>query len=356
MRRLLLATLATASLGGGGFYYARHYVDLEKLAGPPIIARDENSRVRDMGERAVPALVSGLKNPKARVRAVCLSHLERLHQPQTSEAIVACLQDPDSEVRGAAARALRRIPGGDPQRLVDLLTAKEDYTIRRAALEALAFRAYAPAAPLAAAVLADDQEHPEVRNVALDLLAIVKTGRVGRSDCEPGEPPALAPQPIPADVSKTVARLIADPQLSWKLRRKVCWRLADLGELELALKCLQDSELDSDLRADIAVRLYRLPIQEQPRAIAALENVALNEDSPQRLRIDSAYSLFKMGRKLKAQFLIDALKSEDHSMRELAARTIGESDQDELFEALEQAQAAEKNRRVLGAIKKALGQ
>jgi HEAT repeat protein len=87
---------------------------------------------------AVDVLLASLTSPDPERRRVALRGLALAHQPRSAAAVTICLEDPEADIRGEAARLLGTL--GDPSAVVALrrvLVGDPDMEVVRAAEEAL---------------------------------------------------------------------------------------------------------------------------------------------------------------------------------------------------------------------------
>ncbi|HEX5268324.1 MAG TPA: HEAT repeat domain-containing protein [Acidimicrobiales bacterium] len=87
---------------------------------------------------AVDVLLASLTSPDPERRRVALRGLALAHQPRSAAAVTICLEDPEADIRGEAARLLGTL--GDPAAVVALrrvLVGDPDMEVVRAAEEAL---------------------------------------------------------------------------------------------------------------------------------------------------------------------------------------------------------------------------
>jgi HEAT repeat protein len=127
-----------------------------------------------MGSLAVPRLEQETRSDDVDVRKLAVDTLAGIGHPEAEGALLARLEDSDTNVRAAAAEALGSLEGGDSRRaLLRVVTdGGQESLVRFSALHALAAREH----PIEARELGSALDDPILRPAALPLLGCPEDG------------------------------------------------------------------------------------------------------------------------------------------------------------------------------------
>jgi HEAT repeat protein len=230
---------------------------------------------------ARPALLACLQDPQPNVRALACHALSRGGNTDTVAALFALLADPDLGVVHAAVGAIQSLGSDETERLALAATGSANVAERRAALRIVTYLGYEQSFALCQAAVGGDDER--LRDIALSALPNLDDERalpllLGAAGHASARTRAAAVRALgntvaSSQVVDTLTAALDDPD-AWT-RYYACQSLGKLGVLAASSKVearLSDSA--GQVRMAAVEALARIPGADAANALERLANVA----------------------------------------------------------------------------------
>ncbi len=305
---------------------------LEDLLGARRLAASQ--WLDEGGPQAQGLLRRGLTHPDPRVRARCLNSLDRVSDAQAVPGIVALLQDPDLNVRAMAARTLihqRGWPSAEPL-LAALRAPGQEPRIRVYLLDALSQAKTAEVVPDLVAAAANRSATLSERMMGVQGLQRMRVSSV---------------RPL-------LTTILLSPEEPSRLRGRAGMALGRCGAFDVLLSFLSQPGQDDRALAGAAHGFSGSP--PTPEAQAVLMTLARSAATPPLARLSATRVLLKWEVEVPTKFLGELLlHHEEREIRKLAAELIPLSPDEEVWDALFEAQETERSGEVRRTVNAAIG-